>query len=480
MRTLVFFCALAALSCDTLGVGSVLIEGDQTTPDEIEVSLMLGTDGLQLISAGPAAGLTLPHDTDGGLLRYELRDSRGATVASGVVFDPRHARAEHLVDGELTASQINTGRGALSIRVPPIAGDIVILEDPGFGWRELGSTRFDPEDAEALKGALLRQPEDVIGLPVRVVDHGAPAVKFDLLFLPEGYKESELQKFHDDLQRSIDKLSTLPDFAPYWSYFNIWRQDVRSRESGADDPTQGVQRDTAFDVSFNQSGVYRCTYPQSSAAFAAIVDLGKRASADFVVVLVNSDTYGGCAGGSFVLQTRTARAGDILAHELAHAMFNLADEYAEGSCSSTRGAVNVSSSARRDELPWTDLINTNRLPTPVENATETMVGAFEGAGYCAAGMYRPQLHCMMRQVGWPMCAVCKREMQRYFKSLEIKGGAACTGTSCASTACPESWREDGLCDPCLDDDPDCDSCPASWYGDDWCDACIRNDPDCPH
>jgi hypothetical protein len=57
--------------------------------------------------------------------------------------------------------------------------------------------------------------------------------------------------------------------------------------------------------------------------------------------------------------------------------------------------------------------------------------------------------------------------------------------------CPEEWRDDGLCDPCLGDDPDCDApdddppedpedetCPPEWSGDGICDECLGDDPDC--
>ena len=42
-----------------------------------------------------------------------------------------------------------------------------------------------------------------------------------------------------------------------------------------------------------------------------------------------------------------------------------------------------------------------------------MVGAFEGAGYSAQGLYRPMLDCLMFTKGdKPLCKVCQAAMER--------------------------------------------------------------------
>jgi hypothetical protein len=41
------------------------------------------------------------------------------------------------------------------------------------------------------------------------------------------------------------------------------------------------------------------------------------------------------------------------------------------------------------------------------------VGAFEGAGYAAQGLYRPMLDCIMFSKGTkPFCKVCRAALQR--------------------------------------------------------------------
>ncbi|MBI5510768.1 MAG: hypothetical protein HY903_18565 [Deltaproteobacteria bacterium] len=478
MRNILCLWIVTAAAC-AVGDGNVSVDLEGGAPDDLEIRMVLDTGGLRLSNVGRAAGVTLPRNTDASLLRFEVVDQHGVTRRSGSLFDPRQARSETVEDGRLTARRVATDKGLLTLRVPPIWSEVIVFEADERGWHELGRAQVDPALATASSAALLNRSADVLGGAVKIVDHGAPTAKLDLLFLPEGYTAAEMEKFHADVQTSIDSMAALPDFQPYWGFFNVWRQDVRSRQSGVDDPTQGMIRDTAFDVSFNQSGVYRCVYPQSTDAYEAVVDLGKQVGADFVVILVNSDVYGGCAAGPFVLQTRSSYGGAILGHELAHSVFHLADEYSAGTCESGNGGLNVALGSSRDLIPWADMLTTDRLPTPATDAYQTTVGAFEGAGYCEHGKYRPQLTCMMRDLAAPMCAVCKREIQRYFGNLAAHGGTACTGTSCSNPNCPATWRGDGLCDPCLQDDPDCSStCPASWAGDGWCDACVRNDPDC--
>jgi hypothetical protein len=61
---------------------------------------------------------------------------------------------------------------------------------------------------------------------------------------------------------------------------------------------------------------------------------------------------------------------------------------------------------------WADLVAPGiPIPTPNNNFQYgNAVGAYEGAGYLASGMYRPQPNCMMRNYA-PFCAVCSRTIE---------------------------------------------------------------------
>jgi hypothetical protein len=149
---------------------------------------------------------------------------------------------------------------------------------------------------------------------------------------------------------------------------------------------------------------------------AALESLRQRVNADLVVILANTSEYGGCAAPWQKLSVITASApAALLAHELGHSLFNLADEYQGNSCYyTTSEAANVTKNL--NALPWHDLLTTNQIPTNYQSASDHTVGAFEGAAICNHGVYRPvKENCLMRQLNAPFCPVCEREMHRFFQ-----------------------------------------------------------------
>jgi len=52
------------------------------------------------------------------------------------------------------------------------------------------------------------------------------------------------------------------------------------------------------------------------------------------------------------------------------------------------------------------------IPTPNDPKYKNVVGAFEGGGYTAKGVYRPSLDCTMLSLSVNnFCPVCKRAIQ---------------------------------------------------------------------
>ena len=41
------------------------------------------------------------------------------------------------------------------------------------------------------------------------------------------------------------------------------------------------------------------------------------------------------------------------------------------------------------------------------------MGVYEGAGYSSKGVYRPTMHCMMRDYA-PFCPVCAKRLEEIF------------------------------------------------------------------
>lgn len=368
--------------------------------------------------------LTPTRPPDGPLaLRYELLDLEGRLVAAGTVADPRRQRLEMFDEEEL--KQIEAPRpGIVSIRLPATAGDLVLLEQRLGVWQEVGRADFDPH----ARWTQLAKEADILGPPVRVAGGGDPTRSANIVVMPEGYTQQEMDRFHGDVDDLADRFRKQPDYEAHWDQIVIWRIDVRSAESGIDDPQRGITRETAFDVSFGygtDQDPRRLAYPRTAQGKALASQVADGVAGSTAVLLINTDERTG-SGGEVVTISRESRwfglvkrGAEILAHELGHSLVGLADEYDNGSCPwPPRTAPNISTSCERDSLPWKDLVDPGTsLPTTSSLFGGKPVGAYQGGAYCRAGVWRPEPDCLMRHLGQRMCAVCRREMDRRFAQL---------------------------------------------------------------
>ena len=248
--------------------------------------------------------------------------------------------------------------------------------------------------------------------------NGDPVEKVDLVFLAEGYTETEMDKFSADARRFMDVLFQTAPFSMRRSDFNVWGVHLISEESGTDHSGQGLFRNTALNSGFNTFGISRyLTTPD----IKSIRDAVWNVPCDAIFVLVNSPMYGG--GGMYNFYAiGTADNTQILrvfVHELGHSFAGLGDEY-------FASEVTYNDFYYPNVEPWepnlTTLVNfdskwKNRLPadtpipTPVEGPYADQLGVFEGGGYMAKGMYRPLNHCIMRD-GPLFCPVCQHTIEQ--------------------------------------------------------------------
>ena len=63
----------------------------------------------------------------------------------------------------------------------------------------------------------------------------------------------------------------------------------------------------------------------------------------------------------------------------------------------------------RFDTKWKHLVEKNTpIPTPETKEYQDVVGAFEGGGYIAKGVYRPKQDCMMKTFkGSEFCEACQ-------------------------------------------------------------------------
>jgi hypothetical protein len=267
----------------------------------------------------------------------------------------------------------------------------------------------------------------------KVVDNGSPFSRFNIVILSDGYQQSQLGTFANDVMAFVQRLATTAPFNLVMNAINIYRVDVSSTDSGADDPVAcggtGTTARTYFDAMFCSDGSNQRSLAVNNTVALQVAG-GQVPQYNLVLVAVNSTIYGGLGGGVGTF-SRAANAGDIAIHEMGHTAFGLADEYSTlAGCGSGRTghdvhpatevqAPNVTVRASsvsglkwsRYVLPGTsvptmsnpDCTRCDMRPSTVARG---VLGAFEGADYFHCGAFRPEYNCKMRTLAAPFCRVC--------------------------------------------------------------------------
>lgn len=268
----------------------------------------------------------------------------------------------------------------------------------------------------------------------RIVDNGSPECRFNLVLVAEGYRQAELGQFATDTQQFVNTLFATPPFDALQTAFNVYRVDVASTDSGADDPAAcggtGAVAATFFDASFCNAGIRRLLLVDTPSVVNVVN--GQVPQWHQILVVVNSPIWGG-AGGTIGTTSTAGGWEGIAIHEMGHAAFGLADEYeywAGCGVDTTQDTYagpeptqpNITADSNRATIKWRDLVlastpmpttsnadctQCDSQPSPVPAGT---VGAFEGAGYFHCGLFRPEFDCMMRNLSG-FCAVCRRRIR---------------------------------------------------------------------
>ena len=270
-------------------------------------------------------------------------------------------------------------------------------------------------------------PQNYFIKPERVADYesfevlnsGDPAVKVDIVVVPEGYTEDEMDLFKEDCEKFAGYLFNCSPFKENKEKFNIWGIEAPSKESGADIPKENVWKKTLVNSTFYTFDLerYLMTYDNKS-----VRNLASNAPYDQILILVNSTKYGGGAiYNLYSLCVNNDKNSEfIFTHEFGHGFASLADEYytsdvayqdfypldVEPTDPNLTTLINFDSK-------WKDLVEDGiPIPTPNTDGFKEKVGAFEGGGYVEKGIYRPMYDCSMRSIKIDgFCPVCKRAIQ---------------------------------------------------------------------
>jgi len=421
----------------------------------------IALDRVRVEGPWPGSRTALLDDSGLGAYRVEVED----LASQRPLF--AHGFSNLFVEWETTAeAAAGTWRAfEESVRVPEPRRPVLLrLRKRGAdgAFREIWTTTIDPASRFVDRPPLARG--DVVDLEV----HGDPADRVDLVILGDGYADREA--FLADARRAAGYLFAEEPYRSRRDRFNVRAVATPTAEVGVTQPRAGRFRETPLGVRYNTFDSERYVMTLADRRWR---DVAAAAPYDAVLILFPDRQYG---GGGVYGQYSTASMGSkfadyLVVHEFGHHFAGLGDEYytsdvAYGSDGPAVEPWEPNLTALHDPaaLKWRDLVGESTpVPTPwrkdeyeaasraiqerrrelrarqapeedmealfgEERETferflgsevhEAEVGVFEGAGYRATGLYRPQADCLMftrDRVGF--CAVCRRGIDRAIDRL---------------------------------------------------------------
>ncbi len=279
-------------------------------------------------------------------------------------------------------------------------------------WEEMTQWTINPKDY--MISPLLKMPIRAF----KIHNSGKPDKKLDIVLLAEGYTQSEMQKFMDDAQRFTKYLLKCSPYNEYTTDINIWAVPTVSQQSGTDIPGKGIYKNTIFDSHFYTFGTERYLNTIDN---VSIRNAAANAPYDQIYLLVNSDKYGGAGIYNFysICTADNEYSDFVFTHEFGHAFAGLADEYYTSDVGvedfydlkSEPWEPNITTLVHFDKK-WKSMVKAGTpIPTPDTTGYENTVGAFEGGGYVAKGIYRPSHDCSMKSIRYnDFCPVCTKSI----------------------------------------------------------------------
>lgn len=259
----------------------------------------------------------------------------------------------------------------------------------------------------------------------------------DLAIVAEGYTRAQMGKFYGDCQRVVDALFAHEPFTSLKDRFNVVAVAAESLTSGPSVPHLGRWSSTPVGTHYDTFYSDRYLMTQD---IHRLYDVLSGVPFEHIIVLVNSDTYGG--GGIYNQLTVTTSDHptfhQVMVHEFGHAYAGLGDEYFyddayESMYPSDTEPWEPNLTTLVDfQSKWADMVpKGTAIPTPPDpkvpnyrritnekeqrmlDAATQRVGVFEGGGYQSKGVYRPAQECRMKiNEVQNFCPVCSRAIQR--------------------------------------------------------------------
>ena len=254
----------------------------------------------------------------------------------------------------------------------------------------------------------------------------------DLAIVAEGYTAAEQDKFYGDCQRAVDALFAHAPFTTLKNRFNVVAVAAQSADSGPSIPREGRWNNTPVGTHYDTfySGRYLMTQD-----IHRLYDVLADVPFEHIIVLVNTDTYGGGGIYNQLLVTTSDHPAfsQVLVHEFGHSYAGLGDEYFYDDSYDTVYPADTEpwepnlTTLKDFSGKWADLLPEGTpVPTPPAalpdyrnirserercqlNEATRRVGVFEGGGNQSKGVYRPAQECRMKtNEAEAFCPVCQR------------------------------------------------------------------------
>ena len=347
-----------------------------------------------------------------GNFRYELYDSTGNTLIYSRGF------CTLFQEWQTTAEAKTINRSFYEVATMPFPRNsvrfVLNIRGRNGSFSKLYETYINPADY------FIRKEKVRDAAVSRINEAGDPHKCVDFAFIAEGYKADEMQKFRDDVKKMTGILFNEAPFSDYRDRINIWAVEAVSEDSGTDIPGEKIYENTAVNSSFYTFNLDRYLTTQD---IKTVNDFAAEVPHDHIIVLINSPRYGG--GGVYNYYTGTtvdhALSPKVFIHELGHGFAGLADEYYSSEVAYDNfyplnvepWEPNITTMVNFDSKWKKMILKDTPVPTPSEKKYNNVTGLFEGGGYSAKGIFRPEMDCRMKSnsdKGY--CTVCKEAVKK--------------------------------------------------------------------
>ncbi|MFJ7936408.1 M64 family metallopeptidase [Sporosarcina sp. NPDC096371] len=328
--------------------------------------------------------------------------------------------------------------------------------------KEVTGSTYRVVSGDDLRNAQLLQASMTAGESVKVGDvnivplqvTGPPEERLNLIILGDGYREEEMEKFREDVDRNQNVQWSVEPFRSYRNYFNVYMVETPSKDSGIScDPNDGnVRRDTVFNlqyanacpsdplargVTFGAGGAQARTNIITNYV-APLLGISPKAQNIQTLAIGNTTTYGGIGGVDATTTGGSPQGPLVSLHELGHSLGNLADEYAYydrgvpggPNANSEPGSFHhtrlTSEEMVANATKWWRWLGEESESGGIIRAADA--DGHESGAYKSSNVWRPSSHSMMRHTGFYFDQVGKEHMTQRITGLRNASQMPVTST----------------------------------------------------